>query len=225
MPGTEALLSLAGGHTARRDDPTSTIDESTRERLFEYLGDDFAHLRTNPLWTASEMTSYMTKFWVDLHETQPGAIHRPTFQTTTAPAPLLWAMISLGCYYAEDPGAHDMALKIHPVLRGKVVTSDDFQARAQLFVHQTLVLVIIFGSRMGTQQMHEMAHIFWPSVLTVGRRSAIHSERVVQLRDKDRDDRDAQWAAWIEEESAKRVGYILFTIDVQRESPLHSVTS
>lgn len=125
-------------------------------------------------------------------------------------------MISLGCYYAQ-PEAHALAVAVHPVLRGKLFTSDDFKPRAELWVHQALRLILLFGARVATVATHEMANIFWASGVTIGRRSAIFSQRIVPLAEADEGNAEAEWRAWIEEESSKRVGYFAFVVDVQRE--------
>ncbi len=127
-------------------------------------------------------------------------------------------MVSLGCYYAQ-PDAHALAVAIHPALRGRLFTSDDFKPRAELWVHQALRLILLFGARVATVETHEMAHILWPSGVTIGRRTAIFSQRVVTLAEEEEGDVEAQWRAWIEEESSKRVGYFAFVVDVQREYP------
>lgn len=138
-------------------------------------------------------------------------------RTITAPPALLLAMISLGCYYAQ-PEAHALAVAVHPVLRGRLFTSTDFKPRAELWVHQALRLILLFGARVATVETHEMAHVLWGSGVTIGRRSGIFSQRVVAVTEGADDDLEAEWTAWIEEESSKRVGYFAFVVDVQRKS-------
>lgn len=84
---------------------------------------------------------------------------------------------------------------------------------------------------------HEMSHIFWSSCVTVswtagsklrkraeilcliqlGRRSAIFSQRQPTVFPPGHNDIETQWAAWIEEEVAKRIALIVFGVDVERE--------
>jgi hypothetical protein len=54
----------------------------------------------------------------------------------------------------------------------------------------------------------------------LGRRSAIFSQRVpTALPPGMEHNVEAQWAAWIEDEVAKRVALVIFAVDVERESP------
>lgn len=88
-----------------------------------------------------------------------------------------------------------------------------------------------------------MAHIFWSSCVTVscdfrrcapdpadqnaqlGRRSAIFSQRP-PVGAEIADDVEAQWAAWVDEEVAKRVALIIFGVDVERKpASVHSLTN
>ncbi len=62
------------------DDPTLMVDETTRQKAVDYLGPEFAHLHTNPLWSAEALSGYMRRFWVDLHQTQSSAVHRASFR-------------------------------------------------------------------------------------------------------------------------------------------------
>lgn len=62
-----------------------------------------------------------------------------------------------------------------------------------------------------------MAHIFWSSCVTLGRRSAIFSARTIPASTTEQS-LEAQWTAWIDEEVSKRVALIIFAVDVERES-------
>ena len=55
-----------------------------------------------------------------------------------------------------------------------------------------------------------MSHIFWSSVVTLARRSGLLSQRLVAIPPESRGDVEVLWAAWIEEEVAKRMAYINF---------------
>lgn len=94
--------------------------------------------------------------------------------------------------------------------------SADFRPRRDIWLHQTILLLIIFGKLCSSRMDHEMAHIFWSSCVTLGRRSAIFSQRPPATIEAP-ETLDAQWAAWIEEEVAKRVALIIFGVDVERE--------
>ncbi|KAK4054473.1 hypothetical protein OIV83_000967 [Microbotryomycetes sp. JL201] len=120
----------------------------------------------------------------------------------------------LGCYFASDK-AFKLAQQLHPVFRGKVLCSPDFRPRAENWLHQTVLLIILFGKLCSTRADHEMAHIFWSSCVTLGRRSAIFSQRPIPNFPPGHDDLETQWTAWIDEEVAKRVALIMFGVDVE----------
>lgn len=82
------------------------------------------------------------------------------------------------------------------------------------FLHPSSSLIGLRAARMD----HEMSHIFQSSFVQLGRRSGLFSQKTVELPAEKRDDVEAQWHAWIEEEVAKRLAQIVFAIDVERTS-------
>ncbi|KAK4701194.1 hypothetical protein P7C70_g5040, partial [Phenoliferia sp. Uapishka_3] len=195
-------------------DPSTFIDPSTRLRILDYLGPEWVGLRGDSRMSTKAMSNYLKLFWTRVHETQAPAVHRASLRTEAAPTPLLLAMMLLGCYFAEKE-AHALAVKLHPMFRGKVFCSTDFRPRAELWLHQTALLIIVFGKLCSNRMAHEMSHIFWSSVVTLGRRSGLYSQRTVEVPNESRADVEVLWAAWIEEEVAKRVAHVGFSIDVQ----------
>ncbi|KAM0752797.1 hypothetical protein T439DRAFT_323409 [Meredithblackwellia eburnea MCA 4105] len=195
-------------------DPSLIVNDSTRLRILDYLGPEWSRLRDDPRMTPSALANYLDLFWTKAHDTQVPVIHRASFRTEKTPTPLLLAMMSLGCYYGEK-SEHALAVKIHPYLRGKVFCSPDFRPRAELWLHQTALLLILFGKMCSNRMAHEMAHIFWSSVVTLARRSGLFSPRLVQVPTESKEDLNVLWAAWTEEEVSKRIAHIVFATDVE----------
>ncbi|KAK4053928.1 hypothetical protein OIO90_003765 [Microbotryomycetes sp. JL221] len=216
-PRVQPLANEAHSNPYPLDDNTDKsvfIENETRSRVIDYLGNDFRHLRSDNRMSRTAMMEYLELFWSRVHETQAPAVHRASFVAANAPAPLLLSMMLLGCYFASDK-AFKLAGQLHPVFRGKVLCSPDFRPRAENWLHQTVLLIIVFGKLCSTRADHEMAHIFWSSCVTLGRRSAIFSQRPNPVFAPGNDDLETQWAAWIDEEVAKRVALIMFGVDVE----------
>lgn len=124
----------------------------------------------------------------------------------------------LGCFYG-DRDAFELAVRLHPTFRGKVFCMPAFRPRAELWLLQTALLTIVFGKLCSNRMAHEMAHIFWGSVVTLFRRSALFSQRLLDTSSggnngSDGADAEALWRAWIENESSKRTALIVFMEDV-----------
>ncbi|SCV71948.1 BQ2448_4642 [Microbotryum intermedium] len=207
------------------DHPTY-IDERTRLKIIDYLEIEGKPLPNDPRMSRAAMMQYLEDFWLRIHETQVPGIHRASFKTNRTKIPLLLSMASralsslllLGCYFGPLE-SQQLAVKLHSFFRGKVICSAEFKPRTELWLHQTILLISIFGKLCSTRLHHEMAHIFWSSCVTLGRRSAIFSQRAPAVMPKGKEnDVEARWAAWIEEESLKRTALIIFALDVERKS-------
>ncbi|BGP16440.1 hypothetical protein JCM10213v2_004442 [Rhodosporidiobolus nylandii] len=199
------------------NDPTIFVDEQTRARVLEYLSPEWSFLQDDPRLGAQPMSYYLSLFWVKVHETQAPAVHRASFRPNTAPTPLLLSMMLLGSYFAP-PESYQLAVQLHPWFRGKVFCSAEFRPRAEIWLMQTVLLLLVFGKLCSTRMDHEMAHIFQSSLVQLGRRSGLFSQRVVDLPPEKANDVEAQWHAWIEEEVAKRLAQIMFAVDVEHAS-------
>ncbi|GAA6028170.1 hypothetical protein JCM8097_006895 [Rhodosporidiobolus ruineniae] len=195
-------------------DPTTFVDEATRARVLEYLGPEWGYLHDDPRLGAQPMAYYLSLFWVKVHETQAPAVHRASFRPGSAPTPLLLSMMLLGSYFAS-PESFQLAVQLHPWFRGKVFCSADFRPRAEIWLMQTVLLILVFGKLCSTRMDHEMSHIFQSSFVQLGRRSGLFSLRVVDIPEDKRHDVDFLWHAWIEEEVAKRLAQIMFAVDVE----------
>ncbi|BGP55827.1 hypothetical protein JCM8202v2_003434 [Rhodotorula sphaerocarpa] len=196
------------------NDPTTFVDEDTRQRVIEYLGSDWSHLRDDPRLGVSQMAHYLTLFWVKVHETQAPAVHRASFRPSSTQTPLLLSMMLLGSYFAP-PESYQLAVQLHPWFRGKVLCSPDFRPRSEIWLMQTMLLITVFGKLCSTRMDHEMSHIFQSSFVQLGRRSGLFSQRAYEILEDRHDDIEYQWRAWIEEEVAKRLAQIVFAMDVE----------
>lgn len=122
----------------------------------------------------------------------------------------------VGTYFSSIE-AHQIAVLIHPSFRGKLFSSADFRPRAGLWVHQTLVLLVVFGKMLSSRISHEMSHIFWSSVITLGRRSTLFSVKSVDTSTIPSTDPEVMWAEWVVLESSKRIAFLTFSIDSERK--------
>ncbi|KAI5480615.1 zinc finger, C2H2-type domain containing protein, transcription factor [Pseudohyphozyma bogoriensis] len=218
-PEVEATLDPQTNNASPPPDPSCFITAEVRDAMVDYLGPEWSGLRTDARFSVEILRDNLALFWERIHDSQAPAIHRATFRAANAPAPLLLAMISLGSYFG-DAGSHHLSTKIHPSLRGKVFSSNDFRPRPDNWLHQSVLLIMyvyfsMFGKLCSNRAGHEMGQVFWSSVITLARRSGIFSQRTVPVPEEYKDNVERQWAAWIEEESAKRVALIGFSIDVQ----------
>ncbi|GAA5982699.1 hypothetical protein JCM5350_006216 [Sporobolomyces pararoseus] len=190
------------------------VDSDTRTRVLDYLGPEWGSLRSDPRMSARNMTFYLDLFWVKMHETTAPAVHRASFRPNQAPTPLLLSMMLLGTYFAPLD-AYQLSVQLHPWFRGKVFCSPEFRPRAEIWLHQTVLLIVIFGKLCSTRMDHEMAHIFWSSCITLAKRSGLFSQLAIEIPHDKKDDVEFLWRAWIQEEVAKRLAQIMFAVDVE----------
>ncbi|GAA5894053.1 uncharacterized protein JCM6883_003708 [Sporobolomyces salmoneus] len=190
------------------------VDSDTRTRVLDYLGPEWGSLRSDPRMSARNMTFYLDLFWVKMHETTAPAVHRASFRPNQAPTPLLLSMMLLGTYFAPLD-AYQLSVQLHPWFRGKVFCSPEFRPRAEIWLHQTVLLIVIFGKLCSTRMDHEMAHIFWSSCITLAKRSGLFSQLAVEIPHDKKEDVEFLWRAWIQEEVAKRLAQIMFAVDVE----------
>ncbi|GJN90701.1 hypothetical protein Rhopal_003715-T1 [Rhodotorula paludigena] len=196
------------------NDATTFVDDATRTRVLDYLGSDWSHLRDDPRLGVQQMAYYLALFWVKVHETQAPAVHRASFRPAAAPTPLLLSMMLVGSYFAPAE-SYQLAVQLHPWFRGKVLCSPDFRPRSEVWLMQTMLLIVVFGKLCSTRMDHEMAHIFQSSFIQLGRRSGLFSQRAIEIPLDKEDDIDFLWHAWIEEEVSKRLAQIVFALDVE----------
>ncbi|GAA6001419.1 hypothetical protein JCM10207_006657 [Rhodosporidiobolus poonsookiae] len=216
QPGFDPTVPAASTDLPPLDpsDPTIFVDEQTRLRLLDYLGPEWSYLHNDARFGTQPMAYYLSLFWIKVHETQAPAVHRASFRPNAAPTPLLLSMILLGSYFAP-PESYQLAVQLHPWFRGKVICSPDFRPRAEIWLMQTVLLLLVFGKLCSTRMDHEMAHIFQSSFVQLGRRSGLFSQRIVEVPDERKGDIETLWHAWIEEEVAKRLAQIMFALDVE----------
>ena len=56
----------------------------------------------------------------------------------------LGVQMLLGTYFAPLD-AYQLSVQLHPWFRGKVFCSPEFRPRAEIWLHQTVLLIVIFG--------------------------------------------------------------------------------
>ncbi|KAG0149829.1 hypothetical protein CROQUDRAFT_104773 [Cronartium quercuum f. sp. fusiforme G11] len=195
-------------------DESTVVSLDTHRRIVELVKPGLGFLETDVRFGPDQMGLYLNLYWSNVQETSFPILHRPTFKTSEASVSLLCLMMCLGAYFTDSEG-HELATVLYEDIRKRVISSPEFKPRASLDIIQVTLLVILYGKLCSTRTHHEMAHIFWGSTLTMYRRSALFSPRSSPVPPELKHNLEAQWKAWIEDESSKRAAYAAFLIDVQ----------
>ncbi|KAH9811991.1 fungal-specific transcription factor domain-containing protein [Melampsora americana] len=190
------------------------VSFETRDRILQTVKNELSFLENDHRFGCEEISKYLNLYWIHVHQTSFPILHRPTFKTSEASVFLLCLMICLGAYFTDSEG-HGLATILYEDIRKRVISSPEFKPRASLDIIQVTLLMILYGKLCSTRNHHEMAHIFWGSILTMYRRSALFSPRVSSIPNELKNSIDVQWKVWIEDESSKRAAYAAFLIDVQ----------
>ncbi|KKY26044.1 putative transcription factor [Diplodia seriata] len=106
------------------------------------------------------------------------------------------------------------AVCIHDVLRPQIFAHAGFNAKPDLWVLQTILLVECFGKSRAGQKQHDMAHLFHGLLINLIRRSDCQTIRTL-FTDECSGDLDNDWKRWAEAEQKKRLAYLCFLWDVQ----------
>ncbi|EGG02616.1 uncharacterized protein MELLADRAFT_109937 [Melampsora larici-populina 98AG31] len=201
-------------HVNHMRDLSVYVSFETRDRIIQTVKNELSFLENDVRFGIKEMSTYLNLYWIHVHQTSFPILHRPTFKTSEASVFLLCLMMCLGAYFTDSEG-HELATVLYEDIRKRVISSPEFKPRASLDIIQVTLLMILYGKLCSTRTHHEMAHIFWGSILTMYRRSALFSPRVSSIPNEFKNSIDVQWKVWIEDESSKRAAYAAFLIDVQ----------
>lgn len=153
--------------------------------------------------TPSFLREALGQYWSRFHARWP-VLHRPTFSVERAPPHLVLAVVSIGCYFCERPGALEFARRVHESLRFRVYMEREFKPPTALWVYQALLLIEIFELLMSTAAQHEMALQFRHVLVAAMRRSIAPPPHPPPQTD---------WDAFIHEESRRRLAYCVFMLD------------
>ncbi|KAM5348964.1 hypothetical protein ACJ41O_008787 [Fusarium nematophilum] len=184
---------------------------------------------------------YINSFWDNFHDQLP-ILHRPTFIPETAHDFLLLAVLIMGASMLEKKGSlPDNADKISKFttfvswnLRWQVFMHADSHPPAKLWVIQTLLILEVYEKLNATRVLHERAHIYFPTTLSLMRRGSAltgkqssYASRVQtplgspKLGQPSRllpgrafeSSPERWWDHWIAQEATRRAAFAAFIID------------
>ncbi|CZR36448.1 uncharacterized protein FPRO_03292 [Fusarium proliferatum ET1] len=186
---------------------------------------------------------YLNSYWDNFHHQLP-ILHRPTFIPETANDFLLLAVLIMGASMLDKKGAsEDSVDKISKFttfvswnLRWQVFMHADSHPPAKLWVIQTLLLLEVYEKMNATRVLHERAHIYFPTTLSLMRRGSaltgkqssyasrvptpmgspkIGSSRLFPGPNKPgfNSSPEKWWDHWIAQEATRRAALAAFIID------------
>ncbi|KAI9795128.1 MAG: hypothetical protein M1816_000150 [Peltula sp. TS41687] len=183
------------------------------------------------------MQSYFWSFWTRFHPQLP-ILHQPTFIPDQQENLLLIAMLAIGAsclekehgQYATEEGAK-LANFLAWHLRGEIFNHAHFRPPAKLWIFQALILLEIYEKMYSTRPLHEGAHIFHATTITLMRRgAALIGKFAAETPPSARDEKsthgsnssaqtpsgtvpDKWWHDWITGEAMRRVAFAAFVTD------------
>ncbi|EKG22110.1 Transcription factor fungi [Macrophomina phaseolina MS6] len=196
------------------------IDEIARAQVLDVIEaarpvtpDGLYISRNHPLLSLSSLQTYCDLYFTRFNTAYP-LIHQPTFDASCVETVLLVSVLLLGATYCEKD-AHQLAVCIHDVLRPQIFAHAGFNAKPDLWVLQTILLVECFGKSRAGQKQHDMAHLFHGLLINLIRRSDCQTIRTSMSDDCSSGDLENDWRRWAEAEQKKRLAYLCFMWDVQ----------
>ncbi|KAI5364417.1 hypothetical protein J4E82_011464 [Alternaria postmessia] len=177
------------------------------------------------------MQSYISSYWNHVHPQLP-ILHKPTFDASTCPELLLLAMMCLGASSLEKNYDQETTQSCAQLadflawhLRWALLMDPNARPPAKLWAIQSLLLVEVFEKMYSTRLLHERAHVYHATTLTMLRRgnsltgrSAIYSHPSVEeesSRGTSGTGRpDEWWSLWITKEATTRATLAAFVIDI-----------
>ncbi|KAL4875172.1 fungal-specific transcription factor domain-containing protein [Aspergillus karnatakaensis] len=186
-----------------------------RDKLLSALATVPADVLSSSFFDPANLEWFMESYWQN-YNPHFSLLHRPTFSVQDAPPLLLAALLTLGATLSPDKDHYRVAERIHDSLRWLIFTSQSFQAPAPLWVVQALLVVQSYEKMFSTRKLHEMAHIFHYSVITLMRRGSCYSPD--REDDGDTSSVEKGWHRWVERELSYRAAYFAFVMDAQHSS-------
>lgn len=203
------------------------FDASIASLVYESRGD-------LPALNLEMMRDCLREYWESVSPRLP-VIHRHTFFPNRSPIMLLLVMIALGAasrHNLDSTGRFEeyggFANVIMTSARWEILTSDDAQPPISLWVAQALLLLEFYEKLCASRELHERAHIYHSSFLTLLRRGnpligRAGSETPGEADDGEEDtppqqsnslDSRTWWIRWAQSESMHRVVFGAFMLDI-----------
>lgn len=183
------------------------------------------------------MKTYIDSYWYHFHPQMP-ILHKPTFSADKTPNLLLVAVIAIGASCLDKVHGHRVTqqgaelsnfLAWH--LRWKIFEERDFTPPAKLWVFQALLLLETYEKMYSTRILHERAHVFHGTTLTLIRRGSsligrspldspplTEEESCGQSANGEQQESagatpDQWWNHWVTNEATRRTAFAAFIID------------
>ncbi|KAJ3539022.1 hypothetical protein NM208_g5662 [Fusarium decemcellulare] len=199
------------------------IDEQIRKRLLQLIEatnpsipDAGPSLWDDPLLSVKSLQEYLNLYFTRFNTAYP-LIHLPTFDVSNAESLHLLSILLLGATYSTKE-AHQLAIRIHDVMRPSIFAHAGFSPRPELWTLQTILLVECFGKSRAGQKQHDMSHLFHGLLINLIRRSDCQSVRPIgpplDAAEHDNTLREA-WRRWSIAEQKKRLALLCFIWDTQ----------
>ena len=203
-----------------------------KEALLEGDREEGSHVLSQRM-----METYIGSYWYHFHPQLP-ILHKPTFSADKTPNLLLIAVIAIGASCLDKmhgPQVTQQGAELSNFLawhlRGEIFKEKDFTPPAKLWVFQALLLLEVYEKMYSTRTLHERAHVFHGTTLTLIRRgnaligrSPCDSPPPVKeenfglsvtgvQQDPISHTPDEWWNKWITNEATRRMVFAAFIID------------
>lgn len=183
------------------------------------------------------MKTYIGSYWFHFHPQMP-ILHKPTFSADKTQNLLLVAVITIGAACLDkvhglkvtQQGA-ELSNFLAWHLRGEIFKEKDFTPPAKLWVFQALLLLEVYEKMYSTRILHERAHVFHGTTLTLIRRGSsligrspldsppMAREETLGInghgdqQDSSSTTPDQWWNHWVTNEATRRTAFAAFIID------------
>ncbi|RJE25464.1 hypothetical protein PHISCL_02220 [Aspergillus sclerotialis] len=180
--------------------PIPQINEQIQKRLLDLVEatkpclPDSSSIWEDPLLSVHALQEYLRLFFTRFNTAYP-LIHLPTFDIGHAEPLLLLSVVLLGATYSSRE-AHQLAIRIHDVMRPSIFAHAGFSPRPELWTFQTILLVECFGKSRAGQKQQDMSHLFHGLLINLIRRSDCQSVRPLGPPSSPSDRDQALWDAW-----------------------------
>ncbi|KAF7559194.1 hypothetical protein G7046_g4959 [Stylonectria norvegica] len=187
---------------------------------------------------------YIASYWENFHDQLP-ILHHPTFVPEKAHDFLLLAVLIMGAsMLAKKDGPSDATGNVSKFtnfvswnLRWQVFMHADSHPPAKLWVIQTLLILEVYEKMNATRVLHERAHIYFPTTLSLMRRGSAltgkqssYASQVPSPLSSPKLGQDARlgygeqqrtldaspekwWDQWIAQEATRRAAFAAFILD------------
>ena len=190
----------------------------------------------NHVLSLRAMKMYINSYWYHFHPQLP-VLHKPTFSADKTQNLLLIAVITIGASCLDKvhgPEVTQQGAELSNFLawhlRGEIFKEKDFTPPAKLWVFQALLLLEVYEKMYSTRTLHERAHVFHGTTLTLIRRGSsligrspcdsppLQKEDGISLgmnsvREQVPPTPDEWWDKWIKHEATRRMCFAAFIVD------------